>query len=90
MFYGVDYNTEQDKVIIYIGEMPKLIKQGIDLKNIVDDRKKARVTGLNLRYRYLRRNARKTGGAVVEDLNQQVKDEALSGKVNEVIEYIEL
>lgn len=89
-FYGVSYNSEQDKVIIYIGEMKKLIKQGIDLKNIIDDRKKARVTGLNIRYKYLRKMARKSGGTEIEALNQQIKDEAQEGSITNIIEYQEL
>lgn len=90
MFYGVDYNTKQDKVIIYIGEMKKLIKQGIDLKNIMDDRKKAKVTGLNIRYKYLRKMAKESGGIEIEALNQKVKDEAQEGEITKIIEYLEI
>lgn len=91
-FYGVSYSPDQDRVIIYIGEMQKLIKKGIELQNIMDDRTKARVTGLNLRYKYLRKLAKESSNvaAAIDSLNQQIKQEAQNEKVNEIIEYTEI
>lgn len=91
-FYGATYDSDQDKVLIYIGVMQKLIKKGIELQNIMDDRAKARVTGLNLRYKYLRKLAKESSNvaAAIDSLNQQIKHEAQNGKVNEIIEYTEI
>lgn len=91
-FYGAIYDFDQDKVLIYIGEMQKLVKKGIELQNIMDNRTKARVTGLNLRYRYLRKLAKESSNvaAAIDSLNQQIKEETHNGKVNEIIEYTEL
>ncbi len=79
IMYGPVYDIDRDKIIICTGTIEKLIKCGVKEDDIVDTSKKAIISGLNLRYKTLRKIAKEKGGyKAIEELNNRIRLEALS------------
>lgn len=85
-YFGPVYDPSQDRVTIYEGTSDQLLKAGVNPKYIYECFGRTNAMEFNIRYSFLRAEARKMGSAMVKSLNQHIEaevrtDEPLKGIV---------